>query len=84
MPFGMSTVCLSSIIIPSDCCRTEIQEVCVTPACLLPPGSVGSHGSQEEFTSCKVKCSLPHYNFLSFFSFSWKGMIEGENELFDI
>ena len=63
----------------------KILEVRVTPA-LSPftwPCEV-SHGSQEEFTSCKVKRSLPHCNFWSSFSFMWKGMIEGGKKLFDI
>lgn len=83
MPFQIAKVCLSSIRIPLNGCRTKFQEVCVTLACLLPPGKV-SCGSQAEFTSCKVKCSLPHCNFLSCFSFMWKGMIEEEKKLFDI
>lgn len=85
MPFEIAKVCLSSVIIPFNCCRMKIQEVGATPALSPSTGQYRvSHGSQGEFTSCKVKCSLPHCNFLSSFSFMWKGMIEGVKKSLDI
>lgn len=85
MPFWFGKIYLSSVIIPFNCYRIKIQEVCVIPALSLSTCQCKvSYGSQEEFTSCKVKCHLPHCNFLSSFSFMWKGMIEGEKKSFDI
>ena len=85
MPFWFGKIFLSSVIIPCNCYRIKIQEVCVTPALSLSTCQCKvSYGSQEGFTSCKVKCHLPHCNFLSSLSFMWEGMIEGEKKLFDI
>lgn len=79
MPFWFGKIYLSSVIIPFNCYRIKIQEVCVTPALSLSTCQYKvSYGSQEGFTSCKVKCHLPHCNFLSSFPSCGKEWLRGK------